>query len=124
LNVIQREKLDRIRPWEEQVATPEITERFPSLFELEADIQFWRDWAVLVPDRGNAPYLIGHDTALANAYATRLEAIVTARRAMLQGDCRLVLATGLHPRLGESSLFPTLDQELVNMVADLAFPPT
>ena len=49
LDLIEREKLDRIRPWEEQVATPEITERFPNLFELEADIQFWRDWAVLVP---------------------------------------------------------------------------
>ena len=35
----------------------------------------------------------------------------------------LVLATGLHRRLGEGSSFRTLDSELVKMVADLAFPP-
>ena len=122
LGNIVHNKLEHIRWWENQVASREITQHFPSLFELEADSHFWREWAVLRQAEENVPYMPQHDTALANAYATRLEAVTTERRAMLQGDCRLLLATGLHPRLGETSPFQTLDQELVKMVADIAFP--
>jgi hypothetical protein len=122
LRNIVHNKLEHIRWWENQVASREITQHFPSLFQLEADIHFWREWAVLRQDEENVPYMRQHDTALANAYATRIEAVTAERRAMLQGDCRLLLATGLHPRLGETSLFQTLDRELVKMVADIAFP--
>jgi hypothetical protein len=113
-------KFEHIGSWEEQVAAREINWSFPSLFELEADIKFWREWAVLQPE--GQIYRAHLDPTSANAHATRLEAIATARRAMLQEDCTLVLATGLHQRLGETSLFRTLDQELVEMVADIAFP--
>ena len=121
LEEIGHTKFAPIRSWENQVATRELSEDFPSLFELEAVVQFWREWAVLQQVEENLPYLARHTTALANAYADRFEAVVTGRRAM--EEWRLVLATGLHRRLGEGSSFRTLDSELVKMVVELAFPP-
>jgi hypothetical protein len=120
LGNIVHNKLEHIRWWENQVASREITQHFPSLFELEADTNFWREWAVLQPE--GQIHRAHLDPLSANANATRLEAVTTERRAMLQGDCRLLLATGLHPRLGKTSPFQTLSQELVKKVADIAFP--
>jgi hypothetical protein len=122
MNEIGLNKFEHIRSWEEQVAALQITWSFPSLFELEADIKFWRELVVLQQE--GQIYRTHLDPTSANAHATRLEAIATERRAMVQEDCTLVLATALHQRLGEGSLFCTLYPEVVKMVADIAFPLT